>query len=74
MKNPCVYILANREYGAIYIGVTSNLMARLYQHREGTLRGFTSRYGVVRLVRHEWSHCAREAVKKLAQTLEDQFD
>ena len=53
MKSPCVYILANREYGAIYIGVTSNLMARLYQHREGTVRGFTSRYGVVRLVRYE---------------------
>jgi putative endonuclease len=53
VKQPCVYILASRDYGTIYIGVTSDLVARLYQHREGTIKGFTSKYGVVRLVRFE---------------------
>jgi putative endonuclease len=52
-KEPCVYILASQPYGTIYIGVTSNLLARLYQHREGKIRGFTSRYEVFRLVHLE---------------------
>jgi putative endonuclease len=53
VKQPCVYILASREYGTLYIGVTSDLIARLYQHRTGTTQGFTSRYAVYRLVRFE---------------------
>jgi len=52
-RNPCVYLLASGHYGAIYIGVTSNLIQRLVQHREGLLPGFTSRYKVHRLVRFE---------------------
>ena len=52
-RNPCVYLLANRHYGAIYIGVTSNLLQRLVQHREGLLPGFTTRYKVHRLVHFE---------------------
>ena len=52
-RNPCVYILASGHYGTIYIGVTSNLMQRLAQHREGVTKGFTSRYSVYRLVHFE---------------------
>ena len=52
-KQPCVYILASGHYGTLYIGVTSDLIARLYQHRTGAVPGFTSRYGVHRLVRYE---------------------
>ncbi len=52
-RNPCVYLLANGHYGAIYIGVTSNLLQRLVQHREGLIPGFTSRYKVHRLVHFE---------------------
>jgi putative endonuclease len=52
-RNPCVYLLANGYYGAIYIGVTSNLEQRLWQHRNGVTRGFTSRYSVYRLVHFE---------------------
>ena len=52
-KEPCVYILASQPHGTIYIGVTSNLLARLYQHRAGNIAGFTSRYEVFRLVRFE---------------------
>ena len=47
---PCVYLLANRYRGAIYTGVTSDLPGRIYQHREETLKGFTSRYAIKRLV------------------------
>ncbi len=53
MKQPCVYLLASGRNGTIYIGVTAYLMERLHQHRTGTVPGFTSRYGVVRLVRYE---------------------
>lgn len=52
-RNPCVYILASGRHGTIYIGVTSDLMARLYQHRTKALHGFTSRYNVSRLVHFE---------------------
>ena len=49
-KQPIVYILASGKCGTLYIGVTSDLSARLYHHRAGTMPGFTSRYGVHRLV------------------------
>ena len=52
-RNPCVYLLSNGYYGAIYIGVTSNLLQRLVQHREGLIPGFTSRYKIHRLVHFE---------------------
>ncbi len=52
-KQPCVYILASRRKGTLYVGVTSDLIKRVWQHREGTTRGFTSRYGVHQLVWYE---------------------
>jgi putative endonuclease len=52
-RQPCVYILASGVYGTLYIGVTSNLTGRLWQHRNNALPGFTARYGVHRLVRFE---------------------
>ena len=52
-RSPCVYILASGHYGALYIGVTSDLMKRLWQHRNGETPGFTSRYAVYRLVHFE---------------------
>jgi putative endonuclease len=45
-KQPCVYILASTRNGTLYVGVTSNLIGRIYQHREGLLAGFTKQYGV----------------------------
>ena len=53
MKQSCVYILASKPFGTLYIGVTSDLLARLYQHRTGATKGFTSQYGVHLLVRYE---------------------
>ncbi|MEE4451797.1 GIY-YIG nuclease family protein [Novosphingobium resinovorum] len=52
-RQPCVYILASGHYGTLYIGVTSNLIGRLWQHRNDVLPGFTSRYEVHRLVHFE---------------------
>ena len=52
-RQPCVYILASRRHGTIYIGVTSDLMTRMHQHRTGALPGFTADYGVHRLVHFE---------------------
>jgi putative endonuclease len=52
-REPCVYILASRRHGTIYIGVTSDLLARLYQHRTGATPGFAARYKVWRLVHFE---------------------
>ena len=45
-KQPAVYILASGRNGTLYIGVTSNLPARIWQHRNDLAEGFTRRYGV----------------------------
>ena len=48
-----VYVLANSKRGTLYVGVTNNLVRRVFQHREREIRGFTSRYAVTRLVHYE---------------------
>ncbi|MCE2463565.1 MAG: GIY-YIG nuclease family protein [Dehalococcoidia bacterium] len=53
MKLSCVYILANKPNGTLYIGVTSNLVQRVRQHRNDVAEGFTKRYGMHRLIWHE---------------------
>ena len=53
MKSGFVYIMANRKNGTIYIGVTSDLVGRVYEHREGLVSGFTKRYGCKLLVWYE---------------------
>ena len=53
-KQPCVYILASRALGTLYIGVTSDLFTRLYQHRTGAMSGFTTRYDIQLLVHYEF--------------------
>ena len=69
MKLPCVYLLASRRNGTLYVGVTSNLVQRVWQHKHDLVGGFTSRYGVHTLVwyeRHETmaSAIAREKALK----------
>ncbi|MDG6080193.1 GIY-YIG nuclease family protein [Erythrobacter litoralis] len=52
-RQPCVYILASKPHGTLYIGVTSDLVRRIWQHRGGVIKGFTKRYAVRHLVRFE---------------------
>ena len=57
---PVVYLLASQRNGTLYVGVTSQLIARLDQHRRGVVPGFTQEYGVRRLVWFEM-HSTMEA-------------
>jgi len=66
-RNPCVYILASKPVGTLYIGVTSDLIARLWQHRNGATRGFASRYSVYRLVRYEMFRDMESAISREKQ-------
>jgi putative endonuclease len=52
-KQPCVYILASRRNGTLYIGVTSDLIKRVYEHKNGLADGFTKKYNVHHLVYFE---------------------
>ena len=53
MKQPCVYILASKRNGTLYVGVTSDLIQRVWQHKNDVIEGFTKRYGVHKLVWYE---------------------
>ncbi|WP_375138163.1 GIY-YIG nuclease family protein [Wolbachia pipientis] len=53
MKSYYVYILASERNGTLYVGVTSNLIKRIYEHKSETVSSFTSKYGVYRLVYFE---------------------
>ena len=53
MKQPAVYILASARNGTLYVGVTSDLVKRIWQHRNDLVEGFTRRYGVHDLVWYE---------------------
>jgi predicted GIY-YIG superfamily endonuclease len=53
MRQPFVYIVANRRNGTIYTGVTSNLPRSAFEHREGLVPGFSKKYGCKMLVWYE---------------------
>ncbi|HUX78685.1 MAG TPA: GIY-YIG nuclease family protein [Alphaproteobacteria bacterium] len=53
MKKPAIYIMANKRNGTLYTGVTSNLVRRVFQHKNGLTLGFTHRYGCKMLVYYE---------------------
>ncbi|WP_193173374.1 GIY-YIG nuclease family protein [Nisaea nitritireducens] len=67
---PCVYILTNKKNGTLYIGVTSDLPRRVAQHRSGSIAGFTSRYGVKRLVFFEQHERMEGAIQRERQLKE----
>jgi len=64
MKQPAVYILASRRNGTLYVGVTSNLAARIEAHRCGAVEGFTEKYGVKTLVYVELHSTMYEAIQR----------
>ena len=53
LKQPCVYILASKRNGTLYVGVTSDLVQRVWQHKNDMFEGFTKRYCVHSLVWYE---------------------
>ena len=64
MKTPCVYMLASKPNGTLYIGVTSNLVHRVWQHRDTLVEGFTKRYCVHQLVWYEFHETMESASRK----------
>jgi putative endonuclease len=54
MKGGFAYIISNKREGVLYVGVTSDLQKRAWEHREGAVPGFTKRYGLKLLVYFEW--------------------
>ncbi len=67
MKRPAVYIMASRRNGTLYTGVTSNLVQRVWQHREGQIAGFTQRYGCKILVWFELAETMEGAIGREKQ-------
>jgi putative endonuclease len=66
-KQPAVYILASRRNGTLYIGVTSNLPARIWQHRNDLIEGFTRKYAVHTLVYYELHATMTQAITREKQ-------
>ena len=64
MKLPCVYILANKPNGTLYIGVTANLVQRVWQHKNHCVAGFTERYRIHRLVWYEVHETMESAISR----------
>ena len=63
-RQPCVYMLASRRNGVLYVGVTSNLIARIWQHRNDLVVGFTSRYRIHQLVWFEQHDTMESAIRR----------
>jgi putative endonuclease len=64
MKQYYLYILASKKNGTLYIGVTNNLVRRIYEHKEGLIEGFTKKYNVKILVYYEIYNDMYEAIKR----------
>ena len=64
MRQFYVYILASRSGGAIYVGVTNDLVRRIYEHKNGLVRGFTKKYKIDRLVHFEVYDTAYQAIQR----------
>jgi putative endonuclease len=62
MRQPCVYILASRRNGTLYVGVTSDLVKRIWQHKAHQVDGFTKRYNVTLLVWYELHGAMESAI------------
>ena len=63
-KRYYVYILASRRNGTLYVGVTNDLLHRVWQHREEIIPGFTKRYGVKMLVHYEVFESIHAAIQR----------
>jgi len=66
-KQPCTYILASKRNGTLYIGVTSNLIQRVWQHKNNQVEGFTKKYAVHLLVYYELHDTMEYAITREKQ-------
>ncbi|MGH8128583.1 MAG: GIY-YIG nuclease family protein [Gammaproteobacteria bacterium] len=66
-RKPAVYVLASKRNGTLYIGVTSNLVKRVWEHRNGLVEGFTRRYGIHSLVYYEMHTDMQAAITREKQ-------
>ena len=64
MELPCVYILASKRNGTLYVGVTSNLAQRIWQHKNDQVEGFTKKYKVHTLVWFELHETMESAIAR----------
>jgi putative endonuclease len=64
MKTYWVYILASRPRGTLYVGMTNDLIRRIYQHREGLVDGFSRQYDIEMLVYYEQHATALAAIQR----------
>lgn len=67
MKQPCVYILSNKARGTLYIGVTSDLVARVWQHKQELIEGFSKKYELHMLVYFETAETMLAAITREKQ-------
>ena len=63
-RQPCVYILASKKNGTLYIGVTSDLMGRVWEHKNDLVEGFTKKYGVHQLMYFEMLEDMASAIQR----------
>ena len=63
-RQPAVYILASKRNGTLYIGVTSNLLKRVWEHRNSLVEGFTERHGIHHLVWYELHDNMESAIQR----------
>lgn len=63
-KRPAVYILASKRNGTLYVGVTSDLIKRIWEHKNNLVEGFTQRYGVHQLVWYELHEGMESAITR----------
>ena len=66
-KQPAVYVLASKRNGTLYIGVTSDLQKRAWEHKNDLVDGFTKRYGIHRLVYYELCEDMMSAIQREKQ-------
>jgi putative endonuclease len=64
VKQACVYLLASKRNGTLYVGVTSDLIQRVWQHKNDAVDGFTKRYGVHTLVWYEVHETMQTAIAR----------
>ena len=62
-----IYILANKRNGTLYIGVTSNLVKRVYEHKNNIIEGFTKKYNIHKLVYYETTNDIESAIRREKQ-------